>query len=795
MFFYHRNSTSRGGIAFLLVVTLIAGGANGAAIGHRDDGPGSDDRRPAPETVATAPNAAADSGHARTDRADQAVDTGLIHEGLDWGYCGPRPVGLGPVALPQPSAEDRLVLSADTFDYDQELDLLWLSGDVQGSQGSRFVAADKVVYDRNTSDLVAMGNIFLTDSQLRLIADEARLNLTSDRGDLTDIHYRLTGKVNARGNAERAGLVRPTLTRYRNVAYSTCRPGQNTWSLDATELALDRAEGWGVARNAKLRVHGLPIFYTPYLSFPLDDRRKSGLLAPTIGNSDDKGIDITLPYYWNIAPNMDATLSLRSMSRRGPMLETEFRHLSPRQELEFSGDILPEDRQLENRDRRWALRIRQGGSFNRRWSTALHYNAVSDNQYFEDFGNQLEQTSTRNIERRGDLNYAGDGWHAGGRLQKFQTLDATLAPASRPYARLPQLIFATNPHQGFGPGIELGLSGEYNYFHHDTLVHGHRASLRPFARWPLRKSYGYLIPQMDLHLAGYDLQDQRADKNAHPSHAIPSFNLDTKLVFERRVRWFGEESLQTLEPRLFYLYTPFRDQEDIPVFDSAELGFSYNSLFRPNRFSGQDRIGDANQLTIGLTSRTLDGGSGRESLRASIGHILYFRDRDIQLSGPPEEERISPIAGLLSARFRENWTGHASFEYDSNRSSGRLSKRTLELNYRTSDNGLFNLAYRFDLDTYENTDLSFSLPVSRQLQFVGRWNYSLLNHQTVEAFAGIEYGRCCWRVRLMGHHLKNEPDSAGTNSFMLQFELAGLGSLGQRVDRFFERSVRGYSMP
>jgi len=728
------------------------------------------------------------------------VATGLLHEGLEWDYCGLRPVRLGPaVRSPPPIMEDPLSLSADASDYDKERDLLWLRGDVRGSQGSRFVAADEVVYDHNTSDLKAKGNIFLTDPGVRLIADEVRMNLESDQGSLSDVYYRFMGKINARGNADQAELVTPTLTRYRNIVYSACRPGQRAWSLDAAELELDQAKGQGVARHAKLRVRGMPVFYSPYLSFPIDSRRRSGFLVPSFGTSDRNGIDVTVPYYWNIAPHMDATFSVRHMTKRGPMLETEFRYLSPRQRVRFSGEVLPQDSQRDSQDARWALRLEQEGAFGRRWATALDYRAVSDDHYFGDFGAQLEQTSTRYLERRGDLYYSGDSWYLLTRLQEFQTLDTTLGPASQPYARLPQMVFGTSPRNRVGSGIELGVSGEYDYFHHDTIMHGHRAALQPFVRWPLRRRYGHLIPQLNLHLAGYDLQNQQPDGETRPSYAIPSFNLDAELVFERTVKWFGQESLQTLEPRAFYLHTPLTEQAEIPVFDTVEQSFSYDSLFRPNRFVGWDRVGDANQVTLGLTSRTIARDSGQELLRASIGQILYARDRDIQLSGPPEEEGSSPIGGLLSARFLRNLTGRASFEYDPNQETDQLRKQTLELHYRTPDNRLLNLAYRFALDTgeeklYENTDLSFSLPVERRFQLVGRWHYSLLDSQTVEAFAGLEYGQCCWRVRLLGHHLKNEPDSAGTNGIMLQVELAGLGSIGQRVDKFFQRSIYGYSI-
>ncbi|MCG6863758.1 MAG: LPS assembly protein LptD [Chromatiaceae bacterium] len=773
----------------------------------------SDDGRPEPGSPASSTNVAGiqrtpkskdDAEHDAPEstgatpgaRATRTADTSLLDEGLDWEYCGLRPVRLGPAVLPpQPNEEDQLFLSADTFDYDQDLDLLWLEGDVRMAQGSRRIGANKVVYDRETADLVGKGSIFVANPGVRLVAEEAQMNLESDTGSISDVHYRLTGKINARGTAERAELVRPELTRYEDIVYSACRPNQNAWTLDAAELELDQDSGRGIARNAKLRIRGVPILYTPYLSFPIDDRRKSGILVPTFGNSDDNGIDVTVPYYWNIAPNMDATISPRYMSKRGLMLGTELRHLSRRQEVELYGEIIPEDSQFNDKAR-WGVRVEQSGRFARRWSSAVNFNAVSDDEYLEDFGNRLEVTSTRNIERRGDLSYWGDGWSLLTRLQDFQTVDAELPSQSKPYAQLPRVRFSMNPYS-LESGIQLGAGAEYNYFQHDAKVHGNRAVLQPYARWPLRRSYGHLIPELNLYFAGYDLQDQEPDKDDKPSYAIPSFNLDAELVFERTVNWFSRESLQTLEPRIFYLYTAFKDQDDQPVFDTSELSLSYFRLFQPNRFSGWDRIGDANQLTVGLTSRTIAMNSGLELLRASVGQTLYFRDREVQIVGPPQDASSSPISGMLSARLLQNWTGRASVEYDPNQETDRSLKRTLELHYQARDNRLLNLTYRFDLGTgeetrYEDTDLSFRLPVNQQIQLVGRWNYSLLNSQTVEAFAGLEYGQCCWRLRLVGRHLQNKPDSAGSTSVMVQVELAGLGSIGQHVDKLFERGIYGY---
>lgn len=741
--------------------------------------------------------AAPPAGRQAGTAAGPGRDTDLLYEGLTWEFCGQRPPGFGPATLPPPPGEeDRVFIGADVFDYDRDLDLLWLEGDVRLTQGSRALAADKVVYDRDSADLLARGNVFLANPGIRILADQAEINLETDKGSLDGVQYRLTETANARGTADRAELIDPTLTRYHDIRYTTCRPGQDVWSLDASRLDLDQAKGRGVARHAKLLVRGVPVFYTPYASFPIDDRRKSGFLIPTFGNSDENGVDLTVPYYWNIAPNMDATFFPRHLSKRGTMLGTEFRFLSRGQEAEIYGEVLPGDSQRDDNRTRWGLRIDQKGRLGRRLNTNLSIDAVSDDEYLEDFGNQLELTSTRNIERRGDLTYRADRWQLRMRLQDFQTLDETIPPRGRPYKRLPQLAFSMPPYR-LDPGIQLGLGAEFDAFRHDEKTEGERLALQPYARWPLRKSYGHLIPQVNLYVADYALDDPALEADDHPSYAIPSFNLDGGLVFERSVGWLNQDALQTLEPRLFYLYTPFEDQQDIPVFDSNELTFSYFSLFRPNRFSGKDRIGDANQLTLGLTSRTLARRSGRELLRASVGQILYFQDREVQLRGAPEEADSSAVAGILSARLLSDVTGYASFEYDPNEDTDRSRKRTFELHYRDREDRLLNLAYRFDIGRteatrYEDTDVSFRLPVSEALEFVGRWNYSLLNSQTVEAFAGVEYGQCCWRMRLLGRHLKNRPDSTGSNTFLVQVELAGLASIGQSVDRFLERGIYGY---
>jgi len=740
-------------------------------------------------TVATRPMSAAETAAAKA----------RLHRDLAWDYCGPRPPALGPATLPPvPGDQDPIQIDADAAEYDQAAELALLRGDVQIRRAGQTIESQKATYNQTTGEAVTSGGTFLEHPGLRVAGSRAQFNLGTDQGSVWNAHYRLTGPSNARGLADRAQILSRDLAQFDGITYTTCPPASDAWALRARKLDIDQAKGWGTARDATLRVRDVPVFYTPYLSFPIDDRRKSGVLVPTIGVSDTNGLDLTVPYYFNIAPNLDATLSPRIMSDRGLMLGGELRFLTPSQSGTVEGQVLPHDAEAEaeGEGTRWAFHADQSGRLAPRWSTAVNYNAVSDGQYLQDFGNRLETTSVRNLEQRGDLVYAGDGWSLLSRAQQFQTLDDTIAPSDRPYGRLPQLLLTASPWRG-QLGIEAGADAEYDYFDHSTKVHGQRFAMAPWVSWPLRKPYGHLIPRAKLRAAGYALIDQTEGLSTDPVYAIPTLSLDGKLIFERPLDWLGRPALQTLEPRTFYLYTPYRDQSDAPTFDTTPLDFSFSSLFRDNRFTGRDRIADANQLTLGLTSRTLDQGDGRELFSASVGQILFFEDRAVQMSGSTQDSQTSALAGELAARLLTNWSARASFQYDPTADTDPWERRVLQLHYQTPESRLVNLAYRYnlgtsELDRYEDADLSFRLPVARHVELVGRWLYSLLYQETMDAFAGIEFGQCCWRMRLLARNFKNGPDSDGSTSVMLQVELAGLGKLGQSIDKFLESGIYGY---
>ena len=719
-----------------------------------------------------------------------------LQAGLDWSYCGQRPARLGPSHLPPPpDPEEPVEITADDFSYDQAQKQLHLLGGIDLHQGTRRIRSEDLRYDLNTREIFASGQVYLEQPRVRILGTEAQLDLQNDRGQIKNPRYRFTGPLNARGSARLAELLEEGRSRYSDLIYSTCRPGQRDWDLSARTLEIDEESGQGIARDAKLRVLGVPVLYSPYLSFPIDDRRKSGFLVPTLGNSNESGIEVITPYYLNLAPNYDATLYPHYIEKRGMMIGGEFRFMTPHHSGEFYGEAI-EDRQYEDRKRRSALRFLYQGNPSKHWSAQIRFYEVSDTAYLGDFGNRLEVTSQRNLPRYAQLSYQAQRWRAFLRIKDFQTVDESIAPKDRPYAQVPQLSWTLNPY-ALPLGLQFNMQADYDYFDHATKVYGQRISLRPSLSWPLRRAYGYLIPRLNFYGASYALNRVKTGDPRNPSYAIPSVLLDGKLIFERETQWFGKHSLQTLEPRLFYLYTPYRAQDQIPIFDSAELSFSYNSLFRANRFSGSDRIGDADQLTLGLTSRTLDQDSGRELFRASLGQIFYFQPRQVQISGEADEESSSAIAAEVSARLWDHLTGRLSLQWDPNQSQDRSRKRVLELRYHPPSNRLLNLSYRFDLGTseatrYEDLDLSFRWPLGAQVEVVGRWFYSLLNSQTTEALAGIEFGRCCWKLRILGRHLRNQPDTAGKTSIMVQLVLSGLGNFGNSIDQLLEREIYGY---
>jgi LPS-assembly protein len=713
-----------------------------------------------------------------------------IDRDLNWNQCLPLNDPTRRVAEGETSQE--INISADAADIRRDEHTAVFSGNVEVTWGDRLLEAHEIRYNQSDETLDASGDIYYQQPGLLISGGSAHLEMANDRGRLEDTQYRLPAR-RARGAAALAELLDYTRSRYEDISYSTCAPDDNGWELRANELEIDQESGTGTAYGSVLRFEGVPFFYLPYVSFPIDDRRKSGFLVPSIGHSSETGMDLTVPYYFNISPSMDATFSPRYMSKRGWLLGGEFRYLTDWYSSRLRAEIMPDDSTRNNGEDslRGAISYK-GGSFpTTRWQFSTDINYVSDHDYQEDLSGSLASSSARHLERRGDLRYLGDDWEFLGRLQHFQTIDQTIATTDRPYARLPQLLLSMEK-QTLG-ALVAHLDTEYVYFDLDDAVRGQRFDIQPGLSLQLRNSWGYLIPKISGRYTTYDLENQGAGNPATPDRSLYTASLDTGLILERDGNWFGNTVIQTLEPRLFYLYTPRETQDDLPVFDTSEFDLSFANLFRENRFNGADRAGDANHLTAALTTRTLDSATGVELLRASIGQIYYFEDREVQLPGVVEvDESSSAIVGEIAARLSNHWGTRATVQWDPHADSDHTRQAAVHLFFRGDEGGVFNLAHRYRASLLDQSDLSFRWPIMSRLNLVGRWNHSWREDRNLEGFGGFEYDSCCWIFRMVARHHVNDENHDGTTGFFAQLELKGLTSIGSSVDDFLEEGILGY---
>ncbi len=628
--------------------------------------------------------------------------------------------------------------------------------------------------------------------------DEIKLNFKDDRTTVSNAKFDLYDR-HGRGEAERLRRDgNKNTTRLKNTTYTTCPIGNNDWYLNADKIKLDHDEGIGIARNVSINFKGIPFFYAPRMTFPLDDRRKSGFLTPSFGSTDESGAEFSIPYYWNIAPNRDATLTPRILAKRGLQLRGEYRYLSQKGKGSISGEYLASDNEY-NDDDRYLFAYKNITAITPRFNVNANINYVSDDNYFEDLGNSIRLSSITHLERRVDASYSGDFWSVTGRLQGFQTIDNTIPSSSRPYERLPQVVFNANlPDQYFG--LDYGLRAEAVYFNREGSVTGSRYDILPTVSLPLRSSYGYITPKLGLRYTKYNLENTLATANSSPDRSVPIFSIDSGLYFDRDTSFGGRAITQTLEPRLYYLNVPKRNQNNLivdqtgqsVVFDSGLFDFSFDQLFRENRFSGADRIGDANQLTAALTTRFIDKSSGIERASASIGQIYYFQDREVILpTGIIEKDSTSDIVAEVTARFTRSLSARAGIQYDPNNS--QTEKGVVSVRYQSQDNHIVNFSYRQRQSLLEQTDISVNWPINKQWSAVGRWNYALDQERTIDAFAGLEYENCCWVVRVIGREYINDLSQTNENfALMLQLELKGLTSFGDKVKKFLGRGILGY---
>ena len=691
----------------------------------------------------------------------------------DWLLCPPPPVP--PMTDVEPPDTPGVTRAAAESTGTRGA-ITTLEGNVAVREGSRTLGADRVRIDREQRTAEASGHVFLRENGFVIEGRRGDVDLDSGAFRLDRADYRASD-LHAQGVARRITRDEAGVSRFDRATYSTCPRDDEDWQLKADSVELDPDTRQGTATNALLRFKGVPIFYTPWFRFPLGDERMSGLLAPSFGSSSSSGFTVGIPYYWNAAPNFDATLEPRYLSNRGGQLRSEWRWIGPAGYWQLDNEYLPGDDRFG--EDRVLTRIVHDGHFGEGWRTHIDAANVSDDAYFEDLSSNLSLSSQSQLRRRADLRWSGPPGNLLARYETFQALDQSRGP----YERSPQLAFEGAQRHG---GLEVDYEGEFVNFQRRASDTGTRLNARPSVGYPIETPGWFLRPRLGWDYTAYDLDRKTSTGPDNPDRSLPFASLESGLIFER----FGDRYRQTLEPRAFYVYTPEESQDDLPVFDTGEFDFSFAQLFSERRFTGPDRMADANRLTLALTTRLLDRSQGREVLRASIGGIHFFDDRSIQLPDQPVETRDnSDVAAELALQPTEAWRSDLDLRW--NPELDKITDGSIDTRFDGGGNRIVNFGYRYTREQKEAVDFAFAWPLSPRWLAVGSTRYSLRDEHNFETLLGAEYESCCYQVRTLARRYASGQEQE--NGFVIELVLKGLGNFGDDAGSLLDRAILGYS--
>jgi LPS-assembly protein len=716
-------------------------------------------------------------------------------------------------------------------------------GQVIAKQGQRLMQSNDAEYDATNETVRVQGKLEYEDPLIHLTGING-LYESQGGASFHEAQFELLQR-NAHGSAQGVDLSPAGILRLQDVTFSTCPTTEETWQVRAKSVTLDSGEHTGVARDATVDFKGVPVLYLPWLSFPLDDERKTGFLFPNVGSNSRSGFELETPWYWNIAPQEDLLLNPTYFTRRGIDLAGDARYMTDDQHGELIWHFLPDDAQaagegLADHERSY-VHLTQTTDLPDDFRFNVDAANVGDPLYFQDFGTGPQGTSVAYLNRSAGLSYRDQNWRLSAQFQQYQTLDAIeelLDPTQRPYARLPQLVADSDFVVGPAGILHYGFDSEVVNFDRDIGVTGWRLDLRPDATLHFEGPGYFVRPGVAYELTQYSLDNTAPGQARNPTRALPTGSLDTGLIFERPAGADGGRTL-TLEPRAEYVYTPYRNQDQLPLFDTALPDLNLVELFRTNRFVGVDRIGDADQVSAALTSRLLDSASGRQFLSATLGQTYYFQPPRVQIPLEPTTGLRSDMVAEVTLSAYKNWSVNLAEQWNPQTSA---SDRTIvELQFKPADDAVVNLAYRFQRDnpaeeqaqqqavavlygqiyaseiaqgltptqaqlqattqtqayltpdSLDQVEASTAWPILRNWNAYGRVVYALDQHQMLERFAGFEYRSCCWGIRILARRALSNSTGRQDTGIFVQLELNGLASVGSEAGTFLGNAIRGYS--
>lgn len=668
------------------------------------------------------------------------------------------------------------IINANTFSTDgkthlqsdkvliNEKDLSSFKGNVVIQQEKARIETEQAQYQKQTEQVEALGSVRFITPTIEVKSETARFNLKSNQAILEKAEYRsLTSR--ARGEASRLEIKDPNTVELSDATYTTCDPGQTDWLLSASKIKLNNKTHQGHASHVVLRFKDVPFFYFPYLRFPLGEERLSGFLFPYFGSSDEHGSELKIPYYWNIHPQLDATITPHYMSKRGTLLNTEFRYLTENTHGTLTTEYLNKDKLFN--DKRESLHWKHQSNPGLGWQANAEYNYIADNNHFIDFSNNLNNTSTTYLLRTGNVAYNSPNWLLNIKAENHQILSGTT-----PYKRVPQVTLNSR-YTIKNNELNYSLKSEAVRFDHiDNKVIGERVHLKPSISYPLRSAAGFIEPKLSLQYTSYNLQQTTGE--THLSRTVPGFSLNSGLFFERDSQLFNNNYIQTLEPQLFYLYVPYENQSALPVFDTSAYAFNVNQSLADYRFNGVDRIGDDNRLTTALATRFIDQQNGQEVFMAKVGQIYYFADRKVQLPATAIDTRSrSNLIAELKAQ-PGNWKLSSQLEWNPELKVNISSSNQLGYKYKKFN---IDLAHRYQRDALETHEMKMNWELSSRWQLHANYLYDIRGSHVVENLVGINYESCCWGLKLSSkqRYLSSTQIDHGV---YLELVLKGLGGFG-----------------
>ena len=707
-------------------------------------------------------------------------------------------------ALVTPTIDNTITIHASQVDY-QPGNKLELVGAVEIIQGPYRATSDEAKINSQNNIAELAGAIELSGPDVTLNGDTATMDIASHQVSIDNARF-INPSTNLNGEAVKIEQPDTETLIIHDGLFSSCPPEDRDWAFASEKITLNKTEGFGEANATRFLIRDVPVIYIPWFSFPIDDRRKTGFLYPTIGSSNtERGLFLSTPYYLNLAPDYDATVTPTYIHGRGMHTELELRHMTESEDSFLALGYIPEDKDYLDTERalgrsddgeRWGLSFKQKfefKSFAKGWHGNIDFNDISDNDYLDDVGQGLQIDTADHLERRAEVNYSRDDWQFSLLLQQYKSIDDQVLPSEEAYQRLPEMNIKMYQELN---ALHLDWQSQYVYFYRDQeglvgddRTYGSRLRHQPKLSLPLRKNWGFVEPAFTLDHTDYALQAYSPQEN-HLSRTVPIYEIDSGLYFDKPSSFISKDLRLSLEPRLYYAYSKAKDQNDIPNFDSALPSFYYDRLFSPNRFSGGDRIGDNNRLTLGFTSRWTDKYSGVDRAVFSLGQIHHYDDRSVNLDGEGQSTRSDSLfaselilkpSNYLELSMTGLWDSKTNTTQEGNSSASFHTK-----DYST----VLNFSHRYIRDELEQSDTSVILPIYKTFSLIGRWRYDLASNRTIGTLAGVEYGSCCWRVQLLAQSYLTD-ESEMRNGVLFRFQLNSVGSFGKSATSM-DTQVPGY---